>query len=251
MPKLTGKSLPVRTRCTPGYAFACSTFTVSISACGCGERSRRMCSMRGRTMSSAKRVCPVTLARPSTLRRGLPMTFMAQPLCGLLDGLVDLLVAGTAAEIPRDRFPDALARRVALALEQGFGGHEDPRGAVAALRRAEVGESRLQRMQLRPARQAFHGVDAPSLAFHGKHQAGELRLAIDQHRAGAALAKLAAVLGAREAELFAQHLEKRLVRGNRGLVCLTVHFEFQLKVALHCLEAERISGTVQRKHRPA
>src|SRR5256885_1908727 len=76
MPNDVGKSLPVRTRCTPGCALARDTSVDSMSACGCGERSSFICSMRGRTRSSAKRVCPVTLARPSTRRRGLPITFI-------------------------------------------------------------------------------------------------------------------------------------------------------------------------------
>src|SRR5207253_1431340 len=37
------------------------------------------CAMRGKQMSSAKRVCPVTLARPSTRRRGTPMTRNPSP----------------------------------------------------------------------------------------------------------------------------------------------------------------------------
>jgi hypothetical protein len=55
--------------------------------------------MRGSAMSSANRVCPVTFARPSTRRRGLPMTFMLHPPRGLLDGFEDLLIARAAAQI--------------------------------------------------------------------------------------------------------------------------------------------------------
>src|SRR5688500_6220819 len=122
-----------------------------------------MCSMRGSTMSSAKRVWPVTLARPSTRRRGLPMTFMFDPLsrfcpeppCGFLNGLENLLIARTAAKVSGDRLPDRLPRRRRVALEQRLGGHEDAGGAVAALRGAEVGEGGLQGMELGAARKAF------------------------------------------------------------------------------------------------
>src|ERR1700687_6187467 len=41
-----------------------------MRACGCGERRSLQWTMRGREMSSAKRVCPVTLARGSTRRGG-------------------------------------------------------------------------------------------------------------------------------------------------------------------------------------
>src|SRR5882762_1806143 len=146
MPKVTGKFLPVRTRCTPGWAFAFSTFTSWITACACGERKSFMCSMRGSMMSSAKRVWPVTLARPSTRRRALPRTFIAHPARTLFDRFDDLLVTRAAAEIARDRFVDALARGMGLVREQRLGGHQDAGRAVAALGRAEVRESRLQRM---------------------------------------------------------------------------------------------------------
>src|SRR5262245_3142339 len=104
-----------------------------------------MCSMRGSTMSSAKRVWPVTLARPSTRRRGLPRTFIHLPR-GFLDCLKDLLVTRAAAEISGDRFLDAFARGIGLFFEQRLRGHQDPGRAVAALRGTEVGERGLQRM---------------------------------------------------------------------------------------------------------
>src|ERR687895_15338 len=133
--------------------------TSSMSACGCGERRSRACSMRGSTMSSAKRVCPATLARPSTRRRGLPMTFMFHPPCSLFDGFENLLVAGAAAKVPRDRLANPFARGRLLALEECLGRHQDAGSAVAALRRAEVGESRLQRVELGAASEALDRVD--------------------------------------------------------------------------------------------
>src|SRR5258706_9442327 len=45
-----------------------------MRACGCGDRNSLQCAMRGKKMSSANRVWPVTFARPSTLRRGMPIT---------------------------------------------------------------------------------------------------------------------------------------------------------------------------------
>src|SRR5687767_16015953 len=116
MPKVTGKSLPVRTRWTPGWFFAFEVSIALMSACGCGERKSFMCSMRGSTMSSANRVCPVTLARPSTRRRGLPRTFIAHPFGRLFDRLEDLLVAGAAAQISRDRLLDAFPGGMRLLL---------------------------------------------------------------------------------------------------------------------------------------
>src|SRR5688572_21345222 len=147
MPKVTGKSWPVRTRWTPGWFSALAVSMAFMSACGCGERSSFMCSMRGRTMSSAKRVCPVTLARPSTRRRALPSTFIAHPDGSLLDRLEDLLVARAAAQVAGNRLFYPFPRGVRLMKEQGLCGHQDARRAVAALRRAEVGERGLQGVQ--------------------------------------------------------------------------------------------------------
>src|SRR5689334_1626299 len=201
MPNEAGKSLPVRTRCTPAYATARETSIDSMNACGCGERSSFMCSMRGSTTSSAKRVSPVTLARPSTRRRGLPMTFIGHPPRAFFDRLDDLLVPGAAAQVARDRFLDTLARRLRLVREQRLGGEQDPGRAIAALCGAEIGEGGLQRMQLRPARQALHRLDRAPGAFERQHETRELRLAVDQHGAGAALAELAAVLGPGERQV--------------------------------------------------
>src|SRR6266513_4997240 len=208
-------------------------FICSIRAWACGERSSFMCSMRGRTMSSAKRVWPVTLARPSTRRRGLPMTFMFQPARGFLDRLEDLLIPGAAAKVARNGFLDSFPVGHSFFVEERFRGHQDPGGAVAELRGAEVGDSRLQGMQLRAAAEALDRFHRAALALGGQHQAGKLRCAVDQHGAGAALAQLAAVLGAGEAEVLAQHLEQRLVAGEGQLDGLAVDAQAQLQAARH------------------
>ena len=73
---------------------------------------------------------------------------------------------------------------------------------------------------------------ARALAFEREHQAGKHRLAVDQHRAGAAFAELAAVLGAGEVEVLAQHLEQRLVRRERDFDVLAVDAQHHVHVAL-------------------
>ncbi len=73
MPKGMGRSLPVRKPSTPGTCSAAERSIAAIRACGTVERTRRRKHMRGKKRSSANRVTPVTLARPSTRRNGLPM----------------------------------------------------------------------------------------------------------------------------------------------------------------------------------
>src|SRR4051794_38621935 len=170
MPNEAGKSWPVSTRCTPAYAAARETSTDSMSACGWGERSIFMCSMRGSTTSSAKRVRPVTLARPSTRRRGLPITFISHSPRAFFNRLDDLLVAGAAAKVPRNRLLDAFARRLRLVREQRLGGEQAAGRAVAALSGAEISKGRLQRMQLRTLRHTFHRLNRTPGTFQRQHK---------------------------------------------------------------------------------
>ena len=97
----------MRTRYTPGCASAREVSTRTTRACGIGERSSRACAIRGSTRSSANLVCPVTLARPSTRRRGWPMTFMAglsrpRPPRDLLIAVAPAQVADKASRIGRE-----------------------------------------------------------------------------------------------------------------------------------------------------
>src|SRR6266850_6486644 len=125
--------------------------------------------MRGRLRSSAKRVAPVTLATASILRSAFPMiecwtvgmleggvpsnlptfprlplaiqrlssglgSFPSHPRPGQLHRLVDLEVAGTAAEVSGERVLDLVSRRVRIGGEQRFSGQQEGGGAVATLR---------------------------------------------------------------------------------------------------------------------
>src|SRR6266850_4853774 len=115
--------------------------------------------MRGNARSSANLVTPVTFATASILRCALPMTLWLAIQCfpswlglppaharrGELDGLVDLDVAGAAAEVAGERVLDFVTRRLGIAREQGFGGEQKGGGAVAALCGAQVGERFLER----------------------------------------------------------------------------------------------------------
>ena len=66
-------------------------------------------------------------------------------------------------------------------------------------------------------------------------QAREDGLPVQEHRAGAALAQLAAVLRAAELEVLAQDLQERLLRHEGGLDGLAVHVQGDLHVIWHWL----------------
>src|SRR6185295_6434853 len=168
-----------------------------MRACGWGDRRRRAKAIRGSTRSSANTVWPVTLAAASTLTSGCPMTLRSfrscsgtrrlrpHPVRRQLDRLEYLQVARATAEVPRGRLRDLLARGRGLVPEQGGGGEQEPRGAVAALRRPERREGFLERMQVRPGH-ALDGGDLTVTALHGQGEAGEDGASVHEHRAGAA-----------------------------------------------------------------
>src|SRR6267378_6575461 len=66
---------------------------------------------------------------------------------GQLDGIEHLRVTRAAAEVAGERLADPLARRRGIVGEQRLRGEEDSRRAIAALRRAQLGERLLQRVQ--------------------------------------------------------------------------------------------------------
>src|SRR5436190_5986432 len=151
---------------------------------------------------------------------------------GQLHGLVDLEVAGAAAEVAGERLLDRSARGAGLDGEQCLGREQERGGAVAALRRAQLGERVLERVQLAARRHAFDGRDAMSGTGKAEQQAGEHGRAVEQDRAGPALAQLTPMLGAREPRVFPQHLEQRFVgcEGERGGLAVQLETDRRFRI---------------------
>src|SRR5947209_7490497 len=80
-------------------------------------------------------------------------------------------------------------------------------------------------MKLGPVRHAFDGRDRLALHLDRKHEAAQLGLAADQHRAGSAFAQLAPVLGAGKPHVLTQDLEQRLVHREQHLGPLAVDLQ--------------------------
>ena len=117
-----------------------------------------------------------------------------------------------------------------LTVEQRLGRHEHAWRAVAALRRAKLGKGVLQRVRRGAAGQAFDGQDRGGrLVLDGQDQARKQRFAIDQDRAGATFAQLAAVFGAGQVEVFAQDFEQGLVDRDEDVEVLAVDVQRQGK----------------------
>jgi hypothetical protein len=86
-------------------------------------------------------------------------------------------------------------------------------------------ETSLKRIQLRAVRHSLNGSDLTILVGDGEHQAGHLRLTIDQDRAGAATGIVTAAFGAGQAEILAQNIEEQSVGLDRELVRPAVNVE--------------------------
>ena len=144
---------------------------------------------------------------------------------GALDGAQDAHVRAAAADVLRQRLLHLSARGVRLAREQPHRAHHEAGDAVAALHRPLLHEGALDRMKLAHARRLRRQpLDRRHVAAGDRPDrghAGAQRLAVDQHRAGAAEPLAAGVLGAGQAEVEAQVGEK-VARAVVGLAPLAV-----------------------------
>ena len=128
----------------------------------------------------------------------------AAPSAAAQHRLDDLAVAGAAAEHAGERVSTSASVGCGLRAQQRRRRHQHARRADAALRRA-VREERACSADSLPLAQPFDGGDRAAFALAAGDEAGADRLAVEQHRAGAAIAGVAADLGAGQAELVAQH----------------------------------------------
>jgi hypothetical protein len=99
--------------------------------------------------------------------------------------------------------------------DAGDGGADLARGAVTALEGVVLDEGGLDGRQLSALRDAFDGRDLRALVHDRQGQAGIDAAAVDEDGAGAALATVAAFLGAGQAEYFTQGVEQGHARFER------------------------------------
>src|SRR3954468_7215522 len=239
---------------TPGRARASLVSMDTISACATVER--RICpqSMSSCHMSDEYANSPVTLRVPSGRSVDSPMPpLVFEPWVILVgvplgvdtsdrlslpggreaDRVHDLLVAGAAAQVARQRLADVRVARVGVALQHLVGGDQQPRRAEAALDGAGVDERLLDGGEFRalasvgvllgvlplrrpvPARpllgvvrEPLDGHDLAPLDLPGGDEARAHRDAVQPDRAGPALPLLAGVLRAGQPEPLAQHVQQ-------------------------------------------
>ena len=146
----------------------------------------------------------------------------------------DILVSGAAAEHAAQR---VLYRRVVgsvLPSEQVGRRHQHARRADAALGRAMQVKGLLEPGQA--AARRFQPLDGQHLApldlSHRRHAGTDLA-AVQQHRAGAAIARIAADLGAGHRQLFTEHVGEAPDRVGADLGRVAVEGEGNLRLRGH------------------
>ncbi len=116
-------------------------------------------------------------------------------------------------------------RRSALriALEQRLRAHHHAGNAKAALRGLLLDESALHRAGIARACRALRASSSRRPCKQQAARGRKDRLAVDHHRARAALAQAAAELGAVELQIVAQNVEQRRLRIGVDIVALAIH----------------------------
>src|SRR5690349_2662836 len=142
-----------------------------------------------------------------------------------LDGVDDLRVAGAAAEIALERRANRVAIGARLTLEERERREQHARRTEAALHRAVLDEGFLEWMEPAVALEAAQRRDGATPEARGEHEAGGHRPSVEQDRAHATHALVAAFLDVEHAERVAQQLEQRLLGAHVDLARATVQHE--------------------------
>ena len=139
--------------------------------------------------------------------------------------LDDAGVAGTAAQVAFQPFAHLLLGRPGRLGEERAGGHQEAGRAVAALQAAVLGERLLERVKRTVARKPLDRRHRAALRLHREREARLDDTAVDEHRAGAAHASLAAALGAGQREIIAQQVAEQAPRRRLDFVGVAVDGE--------------------------
>src|SRR5687768_6361278 len=129
---------------------------------------------------------PTSFGRTGDVGIGLPL------LCGVLNGVDDVLITRAAAKIARDPLAYFAFGGRGVVLQQGDSGHDHARRAVAALQAVLLPETFLQRVQLALWREPLDRRDCRSIGLDREHGARFHASAIDENSASAALTRVAA-----------------------------------------------------------
>ena len=136
---------------------------------------------------------------------------------------------------------DRLAARRDARGQQFARADQDAGRAIAALQRVALLEGALKIGDRTGIRQALDGFHVRAVALHREGQAAADDLAIQQHRAGAAHAMLAADMTAGQRQILAKKIDQCLACLDAGRDGLAVHVKRDLEVARAHSCPERLS----------
>src|SRR5271163_241716 len=129
------------------------------------------------------------------------------------DRLDDVVIAGAAADVAFEPVADrGFVEMRALAIDEVDCGHDHARRAKPALQAVIVLERLLHRVQLAAGGEALDRRHLGVLAARGQNGAGLDRPAVEMDDAGAALRRVAADMGAGQAQVLAQELDEQRSR---------------------------------------
>ena len=140
-----------------------------------------------------------------------------------LYGAHDVGVTGTPAQIAFETLADLVLGRARVALQQRRRRHEEARRAETALQSVLVPERFLQRREFAVAGQALDRCELSAIRLDGEHRAGFDRSAVDEYRAGTALAGVAADMRAGQTQVLAQEIHEQIARLDVARVVGPVH----------------------------
>ena len=124
-----------------------------------------------------------------------------------LNGVDDVLVAGTAAEIRRDGLANLRLVRFRILAKKRGDGHQHARRAEAALQPMRISKGSLERVQ-RPVRRGktLDCLNLVTVRLRRQHDAGARRLAVEQNRARTADPMLAADVRTGQPEILTKEI---------------------------------------------
>ena len=138
------------------------------------------------------------------------------------DRVLDLFVAGTAAEIALDGFLDVLTRRAEVLIQQRFSRDDHAGDAEAALHRTRFGKAVLIHAHLIGV-DALDGQHLFALQFRQGYNAGFGLFAVDEDGTGAAYALGTAVLGGGQMQIVTQKTEQFFIMS--GFIIFSVDID--------------------------
>src|SRR5437016_5653731 len=134
-------------------------------------------------------------------------------------------IGAAATEIAAQTGANLIDGGVGMVADKGRASDDETGRAESALLGVMAYKSLLDFVHLFRAADAFDGRDFTAFSLDGEHRAGINRVAIDQHRAGAAGAAVANFLATGEVESVAQRVEQGHARFDVQAAALSVDLE--------------------------